>query len=78
MSETVMGKAGAGRRQGRARVVMLAILACAVAGCSIPFGPGSENEPSRTPRDRNRIYLEEQERIERERRTFDAVHPSER
>ena len=51
-----------------------------LGGCAIPFGAGAEStdrSAEETRRDRNRLYLEEQERIERARQTFDPV-PSER
>lgn len=52
----------------------------ALGGCALTFGNGAEptSRPSQeTPRDRNRLFLEEQERLERQR-TFDRVGPSER
>lgn len=58
--------------------VGLALGAGLVLGaCSIPFGNGTEpadRPPEETRRDRNRLYLEEQERMERGR-TFDRVGP---
>jgi hypothetical protein len=63
--------------------VGLAFTAGLVLGaCSIPFGNETAIEPtSRSPeetrRDRNRLYLEEQERMERQR-VFDRVGPSDR
>jgi hypothetical protein len=51
-----------------------------LAGCAIPFGNGGEppgRSPEETRRDRQRLYLEEQERRERER-LFDRVGPSDR
>lgn len=61
--------------------VGLALAAGLVLGaCAIPFGNGTEpsnRPPEETRRDRNRLYLEEQERIERER-TLDRVGPSDR
>jgi hypothetical protein len=49
----------------------------ALGACAIPFGDGGEptgRSPEETRRDRSRLYLEEQERMERER-TFDRVGP---
>jgi hypothetical protein len=66
-----------GRGWGR-RVALAVVLAAAVTGCAIPFGPGGEEEPRRTPRERNRLYLEEQERIEQQRQTLEPIRPSER
>lgn len=56
------------------------LLSCALAGCAIEFGAG-EADPgatATTARERNRLYLEEQERLERERQTFQPIRPSER
>jgi hypothetical protein len=61
--------------------VGLALAAGLVLGaCAIPFGNGAEpsnRPPEETRRDRNRLYLEEQERMERSR-MFDRVGPSDR
>jgi hypothetical protein len=65
----------------RQLIACLAIVAGLVLGaCSIPFGNGAEStDPSRreTPRDRNRLYLQEQEQLERQYQ-FDRVGPSDR
>jgi hypothetical protein len=65
----------------RRLTLTLALAAGLVLGaCAIPFGIGSEpsdRPPEQTRRDRNRLYLEEQERMERQR-TFDRVGPSDR
>ena len=48
-----------------------------VGSCSVQFGNGSdspEQSSSQTPRDRNRLYLQEQERSERQYQ-FDKVGP---
>jgi hypothetical protein len=60
----------------RLRYVVLGI---ALTGCSIPFGNGGEPAPSsqspeETRRERNRLYLEEQERMQRQNQ-FDRVGP---
>jgi hypothetical protein len=59
----------------------LVIAAGLVLGaCSIPFGQGAEStggSSEETPRDRNRLYLQEQERMERKMQ-FDRVGPSDR
>ena len=50
----------------------------ALGACAIPFGNGTEST-DRSPEERrrygNRLYVEEQERMERER-TFDRVGPA--
>jgi hypothetical protein len=51
----------------------------ATGGCAIPFGSGGESEstsgsPEETRRERNRLFLEEQERRERQMQ-FDRVGP---
>ena len=56
------------------------LLSCALAGCAIEFG-GEEADrgaTATTARERNRLYLQEQERLERERQTFQPIRPSER
>jgi hypothetical protein len=75
------------RRRARSVPVALGQLALtltlglvALGGCAIPFGNGTETtgrSAEETRRDRSRLYLEEQERMERER-TFDRVGPSDR
>ena len=61
--------------------VGLALAAGLVLGaCAITFGNGTEpsdRPPEETRRQRNRLFLEEQERMERQR-TFDRVGPSDR
>jgi hypothetical protein len=62
------------------RLTLALAVGLVLGGCAIPFGNGTE--PTDRPaeerrRDRNRLYLEEQERMERER-MFDRVGPSER
>ena len=67
----------------RARAGLAAAAALAVVfltgGCAIPFGAGGdgtyEPEPGRRS---NQIYLEEQQRIERNRQSFGDQFPSER
>jgi len=52
-----------------------------LGGCAIPFGNGTETRDrpaEETRRDRNRLFLEEQERIERGRQTFSPIRESER
>ena len=62
---------------GRTRLLVWAAV-LALGGCSIPFGPGGESSGGssspETPRDRNRLYLQEQERMERNVQ-FDRVGP---
>jgi hypothetical protein len=51
-----------------------------LGACAIPFGNGAEpttRSPEEARRDRNRLYLQEQERTERARQ-FDRVGPSDR
>jgi hypothetical protein len=62
------------------RLMLALALLQALAGCSIPFGNGGDpslQSPAETPRDRNRLYTDEQERMERSR-MFDRVGPSDR
>ena len=63
----------------RRLTVGLALAAGLVLGaCAIPFGNGTEStdrSPEQRRRDQNRLYLEEQERMERGR-TFDRAGPS--
>jgi hypothetical protein len=64
---------------GWAWVGVVLILAASVAACAIPFGEDPEaGRPERTPRERNQLFLEEQERLERSRQTLEPVRPSER
>ena len=71
-----------GRIAARRLTLILGIGAGLVLGaCAIPFGNGSEPTTTRsseeTSRDRNRLYLQEQERTERQRQ-FERVGPSDR
>jgi hypothetical protein len=67
------------RRRAWAGWVGVVMLAGSVAGCAIPFGDDPEpGRPERTPRERNLLFLEEQERLERSRQSLDPVRPSER
>ena len=67
---------------GRAAAMSLALallLGTVVGGCSIPFGPGGDQSPSYqspedTRRERNRLYMEEQQRMERTNQ-FDRPGP---
>ena len=65
----------------RRRTAGLVIAAGLVLGaCAIPFGQGSESPEGSsqgTPRDRNQLFLQEQERMERKMQ-FDRVGPSDR
>jgi hypothetical protein len=56
------------------------LLSCALTGCAIEFGGGDADSgaTATTARDRNRLFLQEQERLERERQTFQSIRPSER
>jgi hypothetical protein len=56
------------------------LLSCALAGCAIEFGVGEDDRgvTATTARERNRLYLEEQERLERDRQTFQPIRASER
>jgi hypothetical protein len=38
-----------------------------LSACAVPFGPGADQQPAETNRERNRLYLEEQYRMERGR-----------
>ena len=52
----------------------------ALGGCAIPFGSGGESSstsPEEARRERNRMYLQEQERMERNVQ-FDQIGPSDR
>jgi hypothetical protein len=62
----------------RATVALALTASLALGACAVRFGP----DPSESPgpdgtRDRNRLYLEEQQRLERQR-VFDRSGPSER
>jgi hypothetical protein len=62
-----------------ARLGVVLMLAGGLAACAIPFGDDPEpGRPERTPRERNQLFLEEQERLERSRQSFEPVRPSER
>lgn len=67
-----------GRAAPRGLAVGLALAAGLLLGaCAIPFGDGgapSSQSPEERRRDQNRLYLEEQEAIERQR-TFERVGP---
>ena len=68
------------RSETAARLLLVLALGFMLGSCTIPFGNGSEptsRSPEETRRDRNRLYTEEQERMERER-TFDRIGPSDR
>jgi hypothetical protein len=60
-----------------ARLGVVLILAGSVAACAIPFGEDPDRY-ERNPRERNQLFLEEQERLERQRQTLEPVRPSER
>jgi hypothetical protein len=66
--------------RGWSRLGVALIVAGSVTGCAIPFGEDPDpGRPDRTPREQNRLYLEEQERVERARQqSFEPVRPSER
>lgn len=62
------------------RLILGLMLGTILGGCAIPFGNGGDTSPSyqspeETRRERNRLYIEEQERQERAR-SFDRVGPS--
>ena len=65
----------------RRLIACLAIVAGLVLGaCSFTFGPGADStepSPQETPRDRNRLYQQEQQQLERQYQ-FDRVGPSDR
>jgi hypothetical protein len=79
---------GSGRAIGRACLRLAPVLALALttaAGCAIPFGgTGDESAPSTSEssaerrRERNRLFLEEQERMERNIQFDRAGPPSDR
>jgi len=50
-----------------------------LGACSFQFGQGADSpdQSSQTPRDRNRLYRQEQEQVERQYQ-FDRVGPSDR
>ena len=61
----------------RERLMLVLILGMVLAGCAIPFGNGGDpsyqsSEESR--RERNRLYQEQQQNMERERQ-FDRIGP---
>jgi hypothetical protein len=59
------------------QLICVLIAAGALGGCSIPFGDGggSSYQPSEeTRRERNRLYQEEQQNMERLRQ-FDRIGP---
>ena len=61
---------------------MIAVLAAGagllLGACSIPLGNGSSGQSSQeTPGDRNRLYWQEQEQLERQYQ-FDRMGPSDR
>lgn len=69
------------RSMRRRRLATGAILAAGLVlgACSFQFGQGSDSpdQSSQTPRDRNRLYRQEQEQVERQYQ-FDRVGPSDR
>jgi hypothetical protein len=61
------------------RLGTVLILAGSIAACAIPFGEDPDpGRPERSPRQQNQLFLEEQERIERQRQSLEPVSPSER
>ncbi len=73
---------GGRRAWRRLNAVLIAVLIAGLAlgGCTIPFGGGGEpssSSPEEARRERNRLFLEEQERMERKVQ-FDRVGPSDR
>jgi hypothetical protein len=55
------------------------LLAGSVAACAITFGEDPDpGQPEQTPRERNLLFQEEQERLERSRQSLEPVRPSER
>jgi hypothetical protein len=55
------------------------LLAGGVASCAVTFGEDPDpGRPERTPRERNLLFQEEQERLERSRQSLEPVRPSER
>jgi hypothetical protein len=60
-----------------ARLTLILILGTGLTGCTIPFGNGGDpsyQSPEETRRDRNRLYQEEQQNMERARQ-FDRIGP---
>jgi|RhiMetdeSRZDD1v2_1073273.scaffolds.fasta_scaffold40831_5 hypothetical protein len=55
--------------------VLLIALGLGLAGCAVEFGGGGD---STTVRDRSRLYMQEQERLERDRQLFQTTPGSER
>ncbi len=74
-------RTGTGARASAARWrwgAMLLLLA-GLAGCAVPFGPEPDpGAPRRSAIERNRLFLEEQERLERQRQSFETIRPSDR
>jgi hypothetical protein len=69
------------RRVAAGRLLGLLLVGGALGACAVPFGSAPEDGrpgPPATARERNRLYLEEQERIQRERQGFGSVPPSDR
>jgi hypothetical protein len=77
-----LDEAGRGARRRRAaagRAALAVALATLATGCAIPFGPGGDaSSDSDAGRRSNRIYLEEQERVERGRQSFGDPFRSDR
>jgi hypothetical protein len=70
-------RAGSGRRLVAGLILVLGL---ALGACAVPFGPGSDDgsdSSSQTPRERNQLYLQEQQRQYRQQQ-FDRVGPSDR
>jgi hypothetical protein len=77
------GATGQGDRAARRRWLAAGLVLAGglvAAACTIQFGSGSDStDPAsrETPRDRNRLYQQEQQLMERQRQ-FDRVGPSDR
>jgi len=68
-------------RRARRPIAALALtLGLVLGACSVPFGPGGEDSPSaseQTPRERNQLYQQEQQRLYQQRQ-LDRSGPSDR
>ena len=67
-------------RARRLTAGLVLTLGLVLGACSVPFGPGGEDSPGvsdQTPRERNQLYQEEQQRMYRQNQ-LDRSGPSDR